>query len=100
MVLEQRTQKQERVALLTADVFAVDEDARIGFQCVADAEHYRLQEGVALLVERRSWIERRQFRRNRRREAARRIEHFDANARRFILEDADPGLLRLRPRFV
>ena len=41
---EQRPQQQERVAVLAADVLAVDEDARIGAQRVADAEHHRFEE--------------------------------------------------------
>ena len=60
--LEQRAQQQERVAVLSADVFAVDEHARIGPQRIADAEHHRFEEGVALLVERQSGFERRQIR--------------------------------------
>ena len=62
-LLEQRPQQQERVAVGAADVLAVDEDARIGAQGVADAEHHRLEKRVALLVERQAGFERRQRRR-------------------------------------
>ena len=47
-LLEQRPQQQKRVAVLPADVLAVDEDARIGAQRVADAEHHGLEERAAL----------------------------------------------------
>ena len=44
---EQRAQQQERVAVVPADVFAVDEHARVGAQRVADAEHDRVEERAA-----------------------------------------------------
>ena len=59
---EQRTQQQERVAVLAADVLAVDEHARVGAQRVAHAEHHRLEERAALRVERQAGLERRQRR--------------------------------------
>ena len=46
--LEQRPQQQKRVAVLTADVFAEHERPRIGRQRVADAEHHRVEERLAL----------------------------------------------------
>ena len=46
-LVQQRTQQQEGVAVAAADVLAVDEDARIGAQRVADAERDRLEERPA-----------------------------------------------------
>ena len=89
-----------------ADVLAVDEHARIGAQRVADAEHDRVEEGAALRIERRRGLDAPA-------EAAsaaaiRRcplqrtvgIEHLDVDARLLVLEHADAGLRRLRPRRV
>ena len=58
--LEQRPQQQERVAVLAADVLAVDEDARVGAQRVADAQHDGIEERVSLRVEGGPRLERRQ----------------------------------------
>ena len=59
-LLQQRTEQQERVAVLAADVLAVDEHARIGPQRVADAQHHRFEKCAAVLVERQSRFEARQ----------------------------------------
>ena len=47
-LLEQRAQQQERVAVGAADVLAEHEDARVGAQRVADAEHHRFEKRAAL----------------------------------------------------
>ena len=98
VLLEQRAQQQERVAVLAADVLAVDEHARIGAQRIADAEHHGFEEGAALLVERQARVERRQLRAIGRLRAAAPARAARTRARRFVLEHADAGLLGLRPR--
>jgi len=52
-LLDERPQEQERVPVTPAHVLAVDEHAGVGAQCVADAEHHRVEERAAFRVERR-----------------------------------------------
>jgi hypothetical protein len=76
---EQRAQQQEGVPVLAADIFAVDEHARIAAERVADAEHHRLEKGPPTAIERRSGLERRKVRR--RREGGRRRERIAPHPR-------------------
>src|ERR1044071_8158561 len=83
---QERRQKEEGVAVLAADVLAVDEDARIAPQRVADAEHDGFEEGIAFRVERRRVFDLGQ--RARLRAAVLVVEHFDAHARRLAPQAA------------
>ena len=59
-LFEQRTQQQKGVAVLTTDVLAVHEHARIRAERVANAEHHGFEKRVALLVEGQAGLDVRQ----------------------------------------
>jgi hypothetical protein len=91
-------QQQERVAVQAADVLAEDEDARVGRERIAHAEHDRFEEGRAFLVERRRVLHRQRCRpRGHRARVA--IQNLHPGSRHRILgEDAGGHARRVGPR--
>ena len=94
---EQRLQQQEGIPVFAADVLAVDEDAGIGGERVANAEHHRFQKGLPLRVERRARLGPQQNVGNQP-PARLGFQDLDPAARRLVREDASPGGFRRRPR--
>ena len=53
VIAQQRLEKKKRVAILAANVFAVNEHAFIRAQRIADAEHHRFEKRFSFRIERR-----------------------------------------------
>ena len=98
MLFQKRAQQEEGVAVFSADVLAVHEDARVRLQGVSHAEHHRLEKSAALRVEARPRLELRHRRGGPVPDA--RIERLRPPASRLARKDAGPGALGLGPRRV
>ena len=111
--LDERLQQQKRVAVVSADVFAVHEHARIGAQRIADAEHHAFEKRPALRVDGRRRLDlSTSDRRGRgarrgillcalgafRSQSDRRVQHFHVFSRWLVREHPDASLRRLGPR--
>src|SRR5207237_10503538 len=96
-LFQERTQEQERIAVFAAHVLAVDEHARIRAQGVADAHHDAVEEGAALRVAWRIWLERRQRRIVVHAATHDRIEDLDVRAAFVAGEYSLPNAVRLGP---
>src|SRR5262249_60493037 len=79
-----------------ANVLAKDEHPRISSQRIADAEHYRFKKSVPFAVERSDRFELRHRPRHTA-SGAIGVQHIDAAAWHFALEDSDTDTLGRRP---
>ncbi len=99
-LLQQRAEQQERVAVLAADILAVDEHPRIHAQRVPHAHHHGIEERAPLRVARRVRLERRQRRIDVDGGPPRRLEHLDPRPPRLVRGHAFARGLGRRPRRV
>ena len=97
-LLEQRAKQQKRVAVRAADIFAEDEDLRVGAQGITDAEHHGFEQRAAGAIERRVSFERRQRRVGVEVQPHLRIENLDPHTCRLAGENPFASLCRGRPR--